>query len=287
MCQPCPSYHSEIRRLIEASEAKGEAQEQADIAAGKTLFNGPLGRALALSPVEWPRAHYKEALVEETLLIYTDGKPTWKRFVAGETRFFDSRRQWSAFTQAREILEANLPPADVRASIFDLFKHSYGAMGICRRYESDGTPYVLMGIRGEKLATKNIGQASFPAGMAVPNESIMNTLLREFKEETGVGFDQVLLYPGLAIAYFPDCCSMTFTGLLETKTRQPLKTCYEVKGKVFTWVPEHALAETIATGNNMELVQTFLSHDVNVPDDLKVTNDGAATYLQLATIYPP
>jgi len=275
-----------VKRLIRESEAKGEEQEAKDRAAGKDLRNDPLGRMLYLSPVETPREPDVSALLEEVVLIHTPEGQAWTRLTTGETRFLDSRRQWGAFVEAGKILRENLSEKEAIAAIHQLFLFSYGAMGICRRYESDGTPYVLMGIRGAKLATLNVGEATFPAGLAQPNESVERTLLREFEEETGIGVGKVLRYPGYATFRFPNACSMTFTGLLETKTRQPLKTCYEVKGKVFTWVPEKSLQAAL-NGDNTALVKKFRENDVNVPDNLKVTNDGSATYLQLSAMYPP
>jgi ADP-ribose pyrophosphatase YjhB (NUDIX family) len=287
VCQTCPSYLETVRRLILESEARGAEQEAKDRAVGKDLRNDPLGRMLEIAPLRSCVLPPVGGLLDEVVLIHTPEGPVWTRLATSATRFLDSRRQWGAFEEVGKILRANLTEEGALTAIHELFLFSFGAMGICRRYEPDGTSYVLMGIRGAKLATLNVGQASFPAGLAKPNESVECTLLREFEEETGVGVGQVLRYPGFATFRFPDACSMTFTGMLETKTRQPLKSCYEVKGKTFTWVPEHALAETIAAGMNKELVQAFRDNDINVPDDLKVTNDGAATYLRLATVYPP
>lgn len=286
MCVSCPPYIETIRQLIRTSEARGEAQEQADRDAGKTLFNGPLGRVLAFSPLSAPRVHVEGALLEETILAHDGSSSAWMRLIVGETRFFDSRRQWGAFVEAKRLLEAHIPAEQVREAIFGLFNHSYGAMGICRRIEPDGTPYVLMGIRGKRIATKNVGQASFPAGMAKPNESVLNTLLREFAEETGVGLGQVMIHPGFAVSYFPDCNSMTFTALLETRTRQPITACTEVKGNTYTWVPESAVRDAVIDGSTEALVGAFRRNDIDAPDGLSVTNDGAASYRILTKVHP-
>lgn len=274
------SIDEEIGRLIMIATKESLAREDEQRARGVQLTNGPLARLMSLDiqPKGFP--------FSEVILIQTQEGLRRMRLVAGETRFLDSRRQWGAFRKAHELLQSeglSISESEVDHKIRELFQFTYGVMGICRRYDASGECHVLMGIRSNKLGTLNVGRVSFPAGLVEPGEHLQDALIREFEEETGI--DRVTYYPGYAVFAFPDACSMTFTGLLETRSRQSIKSCFEVKGGTYTWIPESALREAIS-GSPKQLVASFRDQGVNVKDDIAVTNDGAATYLRLSQAYP-
>lgn len=140
-----------------------------------------------------------------------------------------------------------------------------------------------MGIRGAKLASLNVGKLSFPAGMVNPYATLDEALLAEFDEETGLA--PWSAYPGWSEFRFPNVCSRTFGRLMETRASQP-KECWEVKGGLFTLVPEKALRQALIDHDNSALVTALNAAGIKCDHTLQVSNDGAEVYLQLAKAYP-
>lgn len=72
---------------------------------------------------------------------------------------------------------------------------------------------------------------------------------------------------------------------METRANQP-KKCWEVKGGLFTLVPEKALRQAVIDHDNSALVAALNAAGVGCDQTLKVTNDGTEVYLRLSKVYP-
>lgn len=278
-----------IKDLIHGAEETAQAKEAKERAAGKKLTNGPLARLCCpprlFNPEDTDFFQPARCIYPDIISIIDDDGRKSHMLYPGETGYLTSRRQWGAYEEAHRILrEAGLPDDTRWALIHELFEFTYGTMAICRRFDEKDTPRVLLGIRGAKLGGVNVGRASFPAGLVKPRESLEIAYLRELEEETGL--DHVMIYPGWATFRLPNACSMTFSALSETRSKQALKPTYEVKGGVFIWVCEDALYEAVFTGEAKRLTQDFIDQDIHIDGEVEISNDGAATYKVLAKAYP-
>lgn len=298
-------FEKDIRQMMEAAEREAAAKEAAEIAVGKRMTNGPLARMLLpLQDCNDPLARITPG---EHVLIHTEQGLKTMRLVQGLTRYLDSRRQWSIFERIRRALEdggfwindgvipqesyetshpepgIKLTPEQIDLLMHGLFLYTYGVMAVCRHYDDQGESHLFMGIRGAKLASLNVGQLSFPAGMVNPYATLDEALLAEFSEETGL--TPWSAYPGWVEFRFPNACSRTFGRLMETRASQP-KKCWEVKGGLFTLVPEKALRQALIDHDNSALVAALNAAGVGCDQTLKVTNDGTEVYLRLSKIYP-
>jgi 8-oxo-dGTP pyrophosphatase MutT (NUDIX family) len=276
-----PKLREEIARLIRDASAAAKQQEEAEKASGKKLFDSPKASLLA-----WPT---RTSLVSderrsEDIFLLAGGRFLRHSLQIGETSYLIARRAWKAYTPVLDLIEKETALTRLAAIMMapQIFPYMYGVVTVLRRYEK-GRPYILVGVRSQKLAGMNGGMASFPGGLVDPNEPLKLSGPRELFEEGMRG--HIRAFTGFAFDVHPDCPSISFSMLAETDSRDILPS-YEWEGRRMIWVDETAVRNALHDPNeNRDLRETFTAHDINITEDIRFAPDVSAQVLNLLRMY--
>jgi ADP-ribose pyrophosphatase YjhB (NUDIX family) len=146
----------------------------------------------------------------------------------------------------------------------------YGVLTLLFHRDGNGELFVLMGIRGKKLAGTNVGFASFPGGLVKPGEKLPEAAIRELREEGACG--NIEIFPGFAMGPHNAAPSVTFMRAGRT-TSLNVAESYEWEGKTMTWIPAEAVRIALFKEDNASLVNAFRSQSLNVEDSLAIAPD--------------
>lgn len=279
------AFEIEIQNKIHAGELASMQKEQAQIASGVTLYDGPLAK-LWIPPSPLDRNLDRHLGPGELVEIWRGNSLVPYQLVRGETKFMRWRRQFDIFKELLPELKASPHLVDKRVRwefIYSMFEVGYGVMSMCRSV-IDGETYLLCGIRSSKLGTRGIGMMSFPAGTVKPFETLDTAVRRELFHE---GFVRMATsYPGWALYDgYTDAPSMTFGKLMEVKIQDamPEDGCYEVVGKKYIWMRQKDVGSLIL-GDPGPAIRRFEEMEIPVPVDsegapvLKITDDARIVF---------
>ena len=184
--------------------------------------------------------------------------------ITGETTYFTSRRMWSAYPLAIQLLRKNGIMDEV--CLYGLFHYLPGVAYVVERKEGR-LKFFLLGVRSEQLAGTHTGMVSVPAGLLEPGENIVGA--RELLEETGIEIGKATY---TIAARNPDAPNTTFIHRVSTSQKN-IKETYEAKGKTFIWVKGEILANTIIARNTTPLAREFRRQGIKVSNSLQIAPD--------------
>lgn len=256
----------QIRELIDISCKQAIVREDAEIRSGKVLRNDPKSRLLypPFSSANPPPIAHGQTVETLRLWFPSSNSSQNMAIVTGKTTYFTSRRMWSAYPIAIQLLRKN--GITDEACLYRLFHYVTGVAYVVERLQ-ERTNFFLLGVRSGQLAGTHTNMISVPAGLLEPGEKIVGA--RELLEETGIG--QYEITHTIATRNL-DAPNTTFVHRVLTSQKDIAET-FEVKGKTFIWVGRKMLANAIATGNMAPLAKKFRQQGIAVPDSLKIAPD--------------
>lgn len=258
-----------ICALIEQAVQKSIDHEETERQAGKILENNPIARLL-ISPwtdkVGVTIFASDLNVFQQTIYLRDETSRKEGLFITGRTNYLTSRRQWSAYKPACELLRAN--GIEDEALLYNLFHYVPGAMVFVHNRGN-----ILIGVRSANLAGTHAGMISFPAGLISPSERVKEAARRELGEETGL--ENIKLFPEIAPVRNPDAPSTTFCVAAET-SQSAVKETFEMKGKKFIWVSFEQVLYPAIHGEMQPLIDTFAAHEIDVGPDPKIAPDALA-----------
>src|SRR3989344_1416904 len=263
-----PNVIQEMNVLIEQYRAEAQSREQAEIVAGKQLFDAPkptIVRALTLKFDTFPPPAADE---EQFLFWRQDGLKQRMLIKKSTTTYLTARRLWGAYVPVVNLLLGHGFSADhIKSLLLRFIPHLYGVLTVVR-YWDDRKKFILLGVRSESAGSYS-GFVSFPGGMTDCGESLDQTARREFQEE--IGHKDIRFEDEYTMFQETERPNFTFARFAETKT-QHIQKCNEWKGKVPVWAPQEIVMQAL-DGNNANLVQFLRDSGLAVQDNIAFAPD--------------
>ena len=280
--------------IKDAAIKAAEKREAEEIARGVKLFGGPVA-----TMQEWihPSRSWEtqvgdmEDFVEWELEDSDRAHPGClvhranpKQFLRSTSDYLIARRTWDAFVPVRNlIMESDANEEDFRHVGPVLFPWTFGVLTLLRRYDANGEPHLLVGIRSKQLAGRHVGTVSFPGGLVHPKESIERAARRQMREECGIEIET--MENGFAIGLHPNAPSTTFMCVANTTSHEVSKS-FEWKGGNAVWATEESVKQAL-DGDDRAMVGAFRKAGLDVNEGVPIAPDAAEpASLLLNHIYP-
>jgi 8-oxo-dGTP pyrophosphatase MutT (NUDIX family) len=254
-----------IAKLIEVFVYQAERNRPDEVKAGKVMTNGPCAR-LMMYPQRGPHESLPMSN-QEDIGVWTDkdGEMVPYRLTTSTTTFLTAHDEWNALEAVEKYLEGEgFDKREAIETLPRLFNFVYGVLMYMRLQKNAKEPLVLMGVRSQNLASRNLGMVSFPGGLVDNAERLEIAAPRELMEESGL--KKFKVRPGFAFTDHNSAPSITFMCMADTTTSD-IAPSIEWKGKHMVWVPETALYVALYTGNTSGLIRAFHEQGIEVPNN--------------------